>query len=326
MKRLMLTTAMCTGAAFAAVAQTADTGMPAGEGMASTVPAFLASEFTGKTLHTLDSEDARAIGQSAETLSVAERDRLRWTSSDTFIADRDSWESVGAIDDIVLTQDGAIRGVLVDVGGFLGFGARTVKIGIDQLYFVSDGGAPGDIDDVSVVVAMSGEELDALPEWDSDRLHDGFEMRADGGFEAGMGGGVADHGHEAGAAPTPEAAGTDASFAEAGSATTPAGAPVFTEEHQMLEGDERTADRLLGADVYDARGEAIGAVDDLVIGTDNSIEGVLVDVGGFLGIGAHTVMLTLDDAQIGWSDADGDVRVQVAMTGEQLEAMPEHEG
>ena len=315
MQKLMLTTAMCTGAAFAAVAQTDDTDA----GMLDTVPAFLASDFTGKTLYTLQSEDARAIGHGADTLTAAERDRLRWTSSGTFIAERDDWESVGSIDDIVMTQDGAIRGILLDVGGFLGFGAHTVKVDIDQLYFVTEEGAPEDIDDFFVVIAMTEDELENLPEWDSDQLRAGFEVRSYTGAGA-AGGDTVDQRPDAAA----DAAMTaDGDMAEPDMAHT--GTAVFTDQHLMLEGEERTAERLIGADVYDADGENVGSVDDVVFGTDDRIDGVIVDVGGFLGIGAHTVMLRLDDAQIGWSDVDGDVRVQVTMTADQLEAMPEHD-
>lgn len=327
MKKLMLTTAMCTGVAFAAVAQTAETDS------AGTVPAFLSSDFTGKTLYTLDSADARAIGQDTDELTMAERDRLRWTSSDTFIADRDNWENVGAIDDIVMTQDGEIRGVLLDVGGFLGFGARTVKVDIGQLYFVTEEGTPEDIDDFFVVVAMTQDELENLPEWDEEQLRAGFEVRPHRDADSAMG-----------ATPEPvedaaatdlapmadedgmEQAETDQAPSSNDSGMAAPATAIFTDEHQMLEGEERTADRLIGADVYDATGENIGAVDDVVIGADNGIEAVIVDVGGFLGIGAHTVSLPVDDAQIGWDDVDGDVRVQVSMTADQLEALPEYEG
>lgn len=313
MKRFMLTTAMCTGVAFAAAAQTADTAMPGDDAMTGMVPAFLASEFMGRTLYTLDSEDARAIGGGAEGLDTAERDSLRWTSSDTFIAQRDSWENVGTIDDIVMTRDGEIRGILLDVGGFLGFGAHSVMVELDQLYFVSDEGAAEGIDDFFVVIAMSQEQLEALPEFDTTRLHAGFEVGSDV-----QGAGVLPHEE-------------DAAFGADGQTTDAPPAPgadqnVFGAADHMLAQEERTADRLIGADVFDATGESIGSVDDVVIGTDNGIDGIIVDVGGFLGIGAHTVKLPIDDAQIGWSDVDGDVRVQLSMTRERLEAMPEHEG
>ncbi|TVQ59626.1 MAG: hypothetical protein EA355_00235, partial [Rhodobacteraceae bacterium] len=68
----------------------------------------------------------------------AERARINRMNAEVFLADRDAWESVGAIDDVVMTQDGDVRGVLLDVGGFLGFGARTVMVDIEDLHFVSE--------------------------------------------------------------------------------------------------------------------------------------------------------------------------------------------
>lgn len=313
MKTLMMTTALVTASAFGAMAQTAMPEAQAPAGAHGSVPAFLASDFTGKTLYTLDSEDARAIrddGQAdAGAQAMAERDQLRWTSSDTFLADRDNWEDVGAIDDIVMTMDGDIRGVLLDIGGFLGFGARTVMIDIEDLYFVSDDSDPEEIGDFSVVISMTEEELEALPEWDEDMLQAGFETRSYG----------ADDHQDMGAMDDMD--GMD----QEQQAAADEDREVFTERHTMIEGEDRTAERLMGASVYDAEGENVGSVDDIVLDDDNAISGLLVDVGGFLGIGAHTVNLPADEVRIGWDDQNGDVRVQVAMTADQLEEMPEHE-
>lgn len=328
MKHLMLTTALTTAVAFGAMAQTATDattgGMSDPAAADGAVPAFLANDFTGKTIYALDRGDAGAPEAAAQDgLTVAERDRLRWTSSDRFLPERDQWNSVGAIDDIVMTMDGEIRGVLLDVGGFLGFGARTVMVDVAELNFVAEGDAPDGIDDVSIVVAMSREQLEALPEWDEDRLGAGFDVR---GYRQGdaatttgaVGSGAAGSGtmHSDAADATPAQAGTDRNGA----------AEVFGADHAMLEGDERTAERLIGADVHDAEGETIGSVDDVVVDADNRISDVVVDVGGFLGIGSHTVKLPLTQARIGWSDADDEVRVQVAMTAEQLEQLPAHDG
>ena len=326
MKHLMLTTALTTAVAFGALAQTSTDatsgGMPDATAAHAAVPAFLANDFTGKTIYALDRGDIRAPEASEhDGLTVAERDRLRWTSSDRFLPERDRWSSVGSIDDIVMTMDGEIRGVLLDVGGFLGFGARTVMVDVAELHFVAEEDAIEGIDDVSIVVAMSREQLEALPEWDGDRLGAGFEVRSyrqhDGAMTSGMTTGAAGSGSMGSDA-------ADATRTRSGAARD-ADAGVFGDGHAMLEGDERTADRLMGADVYDATGENIGSVDDVVVDGDNRISDVVVDVGGFLGIGSHTVKLPISQARIGWSDADDDVRVQVQMTADQLEQLPEHD-
>ena len=331
MKHLMLTTALATATAFGAMAQTASEQTPqerpeqtmdqTGDqtGQQDAVPAFLSSDFTGKSLYTLDTDDARTIRErhgATETgggMSVAERDRMRWTSSDTFLADRDSWTSVGSIDDIVMTKDGEIRGILLDVGGFLGFGSRTVMVDIEELHFVTQDGAAEDIDDFFVVIAMSQDQLEALPEWEDNRLRAGFETR---GYrqQDGAGAAGADRMGDGARSATGQGMGNDRQTM------------VFADGDQMIEAEERTADNLMGADVYDAGGEHIGSVQDVVLGSGNDITDVVVDVGGFLGVGTHTVLLPIEDAQIGWTEGDGNLRMQVGMTREQLEALPEYEG
>ena len=351
MKHLMLTTALATATAFGAMAQTASEQTPqerpeqtmdqTGDqtGQQDAVPAFLSSDFTGKSLYTLDTDDARTIRErhgATETgggMSVAERDRMRWTSSDTFLADRDNWTSVGSIDDIVMTKDGEIRGVLLDVGGFLGFGTRTVMVDIEELHFVTQDGAAEDIDDFFVVIAMSQDQLEALPEWEDNRLRAGFETR---GYrqQDGAGAAGADRMSDGTRSATGQGMGADSQAMTTDGARSDTGqgmrndrqTMVFADGDQMIEAEERTADNLMGADVYDAGGEHIGSVQDVVLGSGNDITDVVVDVGGFLGVGTHTVLLPIEDAQIGWTEGDGNLRMQVGMTREQLEALPEYDG
>ena len=78
----------------------------------------------------------------------------------------DNWESVGNIDDFVMSQDGEIRGVLLDIGGFLGIGARTVMVNMDALQLVQE----RDSDTVHVVLVTSREELETAPEFDQQTL------------------------------------------------------------------------------------------------------------------------------------------------------------
>lgn len=83
-----------------------------------------------------------------------------------------------------------------------------------------------------------------------------------------------------------------------------------------------SADDLMERDIVGSDGEEIGEISDLLIGSDGSIQNVLVDVGGFLGIGTRTVALDLNQVQMGTGD-DGDL--MVSMTKEQIEALPEVE-
>lgn len=329
MKKLVMTTAMSLALASGAFAQTADAPAetpPADETSADAavldetqaeavapevsqladghVPAFRASTFTGMTLYTLDPDAVVALRETAPGGDTVAWDdpSARWTSGDTFISGRDQWESVGEIDDIILTQDGAIRGVLIDVGGFLGIGSRTVSVDLDQLYFVADTDTPEDLSDFFVVAQLTRDQLETLPEWSDDQLSTGYEVRTWAGDPVAEDGVFVN-----------DPAGTDA---PAMTADDPAAAaePVTP-----------TADDLQGADVYDATGESIGSVNDLVLEGDSEITHALVDVGGFLGMGSHTVALPIEDLTV-TRDADGTARVQTGLSREQLEAMPAHEG
>jgi len=310
MNKLMLTTAIVAVTSMGAVAQTSDTTMN-GDAAAMTesgqfIPAFLSSDFTGKNLYTLDTEQTRTLTQdrAAEDTSAWDRTSMRWESSDAFVSERDTWENVGDIQDIVMTKDGEVRGVLIDVGGFLGLGARTVMVDISDLYFVADETAPEDLSDFFVVAAMSQDQLEALPEWDEEQLTIGYEAQVYDDASAGQNMGMQGQGD---------------------AMTEQTATPAMDGYSEMPEQD-RTAENLLGADVYGGEGDNIATVDDVVMADDGTMTHLVMDVGGFLGLGSHTIALEVGDVDILWSDADGDVRVDVSMTQEQLESLPEYEG
>jgi len=47
-------------------------------------------------------------------------------------------DNIGEISDIVLSQDGKVDAVIIDVGGFLGIGEKPVAVGFDKLSFMTD--------------------------------------------------------------------------------------------------------------------------------------------------------------------------------------------
>ena len=88
--------------------------------------------------------------------------------------------------------------------------------------------------------------------------------------------------------------------------------------------EQVTTDTLTGATVYGPDNQSIGEVGDLVVDADGKITEAIVDVGGFLGIGQHSVEVAFDEMQI-MQNADGsDIRVNVSATKDQLEGRPEY--
>src|SRR3546814_20918257 len=87
----------------------------------------------------------------------------------------------------------------------------------------------------------------------------------------------------------PDAVDTQATYPMAADAA--AGPAILVQQ----EGDHQLAEDYIGAKVVsrsDAGLEDIGTVADLVLGPDDKIVGVVVDVGGFLGVGAKPVGLS----------------------------------
>lgn len=89
-----------------------------------------------------------------------------------------------------------------------------------------------------------------------------------------------------------------------------------------------TADDLIGAAVHDMNDENIGNIDDIVLTEDGQVGDVIVDVGGFLGIGARSVAFDFADLQIGRDEGGmtSSLRVWTQVTEEELENMPEWTG
>ena len=87
--------------------------------------------------------------------------------------------------------------------------------------------------------------------------------------------------------------------------------------HVRLTRNEFVPSVLEGAAIYD--------MDDNKIGTVSHMHGseIVVDVGGFLGIGAKTVAVSVNDLDF-MRDEDGDVHAVTAWTKDQLKEMPQH--
>lgn len=70
---------------------------------------------------------------------------------------------------------------------------------------------------------------------------------------------------------------------------------------------------LRGKDVYGIEGEAIGSVSDVLIGHSGGVNAVVIDVGGFLGIGSKSVAVDMATLQVGpgTTQAEADQTAQV---------------
>jgi len=92
-------------------------------------------------------------------------------------------------------------------------------------------------------------------------------------------------------------------------------------KHTALRSDELNTATVDGANVYGPDDSHIGDVAHLH-GTGQTAEAV-VDVGGFLGLGAKPVALPISSLNF-MRDENGKVHATTAMTKDQLKELPEH--
>lgn len=92
-------------------------------------------------------------------------------------------------------------------------------------------------------------------------------------------------------------------------------------KHTPLRADELNASTVEGANVYDPDDNDIGNVSHFH-GTGQQAQAV-VDVGGFLGLGAKPVALPVSSLNF-MRDENGKVHATTAMTKDQLKDLPEH--
>ena len=215
---------------------------------------------------------------------------------------RAGWESIGEIGDLLLDQTGKVRAVLVDVGGFLGIGERTVAVDMTKLMVLSD-----ETGERFVTAAATRPDLESAPPFSTETT-----VRTGEGQTVGTATPRTDtvRGADPAATATPpvqtDQAGMDPSFV-----------PVPAEAV--------TADQLQDRSVYDATGTSIGEIAEVFV-QDGQVTEVLIDVGGFLGVGERRVMFPFDELKVLQRPGDDDLRVQVDASRESLEQMPAREG
>jgi hypothetical protein len=86
---------------------------------------------------------------------------------------------------------------------------------------------------------------------------------------------------------------------------------------------EISANKLLNASVKNAANEAIGDVNDVIIGSDGKVAAVIVGVGGFLGMGEKDVALPFSELSFA-KDSDGALNITTSITKEGLQTAPEY--
>lgn len=145
MKHFLATTAAAALMATTAYAQSAAPQSPFVDSSAETVAS---------------AQTVRASNLIGKAVYVTETD----VTANEIDTDAIEWERVGEVNDLVMSPDGEVNAVLLDIGGFLGIGERSVALSVDQLKLVS---GMNDGDEYYVVFNGTADSLENAPEYDS---------------------------------------------------------------------------------------------------------------------------------------------------------------
>ncbi|WP_207101272.1 PRC-barrel domain-containing protein [Paracoccus shandongensis] len=161
MTKFLTSTALVALLAVPALAQTAADPAPATTAPATATTATAPAATTGGFGYMAMPTDMSADDFIEKNLYVSETDPD--TAATYNDADAD-WDSIGEIDDLVISETGEVKAVLVDIGGFLGLGEKTVSVSMDQLRMIRDGDSE---DDYFIVFTADRAALENAPafEW-----------------------------------------------------------------------------------------------------------------------------------------------------------------
>ncbi len=236
----------------------------------------------------------------------------------------DDAENIGAVNDVVVGADGQVESVVIGVGGFLGIGEKNVAMNYGDIEWAEREG------DRWIVVNATKEQLEAQAEFDmrpyepapvadttamapppaTDKTTptDGDAVQAPAAGETTAQAPAAPADETTAAAPADSTA-TDTTMTSAIDKST------LTE---MPAGDIRAED-LVGTTVYGTNDANLGEIGDVVLSQDGKVDAVIIDVGGFLGVGEKEVAVGMDNLAF-MTDKDGNKYLYTTFTKEQLDA------
>ncbi|WP_318011971.1 PRC-barrel domain-containing protein [Mesorhizobium sp. ESP-6-4] len=197
----------------------------------------------------------------------------------------DDATKIGDVNDIVLDKDGNAKLVVIGVGGFLGVGEKNVAYDFSKLEWVNKKG------DRWLVAKTTKDELKAQPN---------FDTKA----------------YDTAAAPTAQ---TTNSQAANGKTDTTSTASIDKSSLTEMPSDKISAANLIGTNVYGADDAKVGEIGDVILTGDKKVDAIIVDVGGFLGIGEKKVAVAMENLKF-MTDKNGNRYLYTNFTKDQLEA------
>ncbi|MDF1790972.1 MAG: PRC-barrel domain-containing protein [Thalassobaculaceae bacterium] len=222
-------------------------------------------------------------------------------------------ERIGEVNDALIGRDGVIKAVILGVGGFLGVGEKDVAVDFGRLTVEKSGEG-----EYRLVSALSKEELENAAAYrtpDKASMNTGDKASAEAMAKK-----------EPTAATLPKGSTVADVTAEA---TTTAKTPEnsrasFMEDKTKLTSEQIEAEKLVGAWAYDSNFNHIGEVGDVLVTADGKLDAMIIDVGGFLGLGEKPVAMSFKQVDLYRDDGDS-LFATVPYTEKQLKAASAYE-
>lgn len=214
-------------------------------------------------------------------------------------------ESVGDINDLVVADDGTVEAVVIGVGGFLGVGEKNVAVSFDKLRWVTENSGAQ-----FAVLETSRDDLQNAPEFTPDETAMAPAEKPMNQAEPADG--------QTAMAPAEEPADGNGQVAMA--PTDQSAEPTLSD----LGSGSLSAEELIGATVYAPDDESLGEVGDVRLSAKGNVDAVIVDVGGFLGIGEKPVAIAFESLNFKRDEA-GAFHVYTDFTRDELEAAPTYD-
>jgi sporulation protein YlmC with PRC-barrel domain len=210
----------------------------------------------------------------------------------------DNAASFGSVDDVLINKTGGVESIIVGVGGFLGIGEKDVAVPYNTIKWVEKNG------DNWLVINASSDQLKTQAAFDC-KAYDVATVTTNNATTT---------------------ANTNAAVV-APSTTAKANTTMAATDKASLSpvdpGKIRSQD-LVGTTVYGANDERVGEIGDLVLTKDSKIDSVIMDVGGFLGMGEKEVAVGMDKLKF-MEDKAGKSYLYTNFTKEQLKAQPAYD-
>lgn len=313
-RTLLTTTAFAAMLATGAIAQETITPAPA-DAPAMDAPAT-------DTMMT----DTSVQSMLATGYTITDRDNLATEiiGKQVYSSTADDAEHIGDINNLVIGESGEVAAVVIGVGGFLGIGEKNVAVTYGELEWVTaaDGSE-------RYVLPTTKDALETAPDFEAVDGEDVAQAQAQADAEV-----EAQQDAMAPADNNAMAPADNNAMAPADNAMAPADAPMdnamTAEENNgivtgpidraTLTDAPLTAEELIGTNAYGPADEHLGAIGDVILSTDgSSVEALIIDFGGFLGIGTKPVAVAIENVRYA-TDVDAREYLFVNVTRDQLDA------